>query len=505
MRGLLLREGLFTAVLAIPLGLVLGYLTARGCIHILATWFFPGAIPSVSLLSWPVIVAVIAVVLSTAILSLLGPMRQVAKISPIEAIRYQEKNMGKRAMRKGYAFLNPGRLSAANMSRNRRRTTVTILTMALGGILFLSVAGIVSSMDEMDYARKHLTKGSFMIDLRYSGNDETYPENNLNALQQTDIMGPDFEDAVRAIPGVTRVEQGHMALAYVHHDGYEEGKRFSVSAFTREDIATMDVKRGGIDYDAMLAQNGIVFSTDILMDEFGFKIGDTVNLTLFDGDRGVSFKGVLMASTYHSQGEFAVPQDILDQYITGANPTARFYVWVDGDENGAAYTQVKADLQALVDPDVNMTLISMDEELLIARSSMQMTAIALYMILGILGVVSFMNLINTMVTSIVTRRREIGTLQAIGLSNKQLGAMLWREGLTFTGGTLMWALTLGNMLGYLGFLWAKDAGLMGLTHYHYPLAETVVMVLALVIGQFIVTRLLSRYAHKDSLVQRIQV
>ena len=78
-----------------------------------------------------------------------------------------------------------------------------------------------------------------------------------------------------------------------------------------------------------------------------------------------------------------------------------------------------------------------------------------YAFLLILGAVGVMNLINTMVNSIYTRRRELGIIQAIGMSEKQLVRMLQLEGLFYTAGTLLVALGIGSLAGYGIFLYAK--------------------------------------------------
>ena len=505
MKSLLLREGLLTALCAMPAGLGLGYLLAAACMKLMITLYWPeGAAYRVSLFSLPVLLVVIAVVMLTALLSMLRPMGLVAKISPMEAIRYQEKGTGRQASRKGYPSLSVGRLSAANMSRNRRRTAITIATMGLGGILFLFFAGIISSQNELDYVRHYLTKGEFMIDLRYSTDDATYLENNLDALQETDILGPGLLREIEAIPGVTRVETGNGVLALTDHPDYNEGRCFLVSAFNREDAAAMELRQGDLDYDAMVVENGIILSYDSNMERYGFQLGDVIRFTLFDGTQPVAFEGRLTATTGSGHGHFALPEEVLARYVSRTNPADRVYVWVEGGHEGAAYGSVKTALRQIVESSSSLTLMSMDEELGIARTSMQALSVALYLVIAVLGIVSFLNLINTMVTSIVTRRREIGTLQALGLTNRQLGQMLWREGLVFTGGALFCALTVGNLLGYLGFLFARENGLMGITHYHYPLTETIVMTVLLVAAQFIVTRLLSRYAHRDYIVQRIR-
>ena len=45
------------------------------------------------------------------------------------------------------------------------------------------------------------------------------------------------------------------------------------------------------------------------------------------------------------------------------------------------------------------------------------------------AVISFTNLINTMLTSIVTRKRELGILQAIGLSDRQAVSVFGESGI----------------------------------------------------------------------------
>ena len=51
-----------------------------------------------------------------------------------------------------------------------------------------------------------------------------------------------------------------------------------------------------------------------------------------------------------------------------------------------------------------------------------------------------MNLINTMVNSVYVRRRELGMMQALGLSEKQLFTLFQMEGLFYTLGTLLLSL-----------------------------------------------------------------
>lgn len=95
----------------------------------------------------------------------------------------------------------------------------------------------------------------------------------------------------------------------------------------------------------------------------------------------------------------------------------------------------------IVAQNEHFTLYAMDVEMRIGRSMLGMTIYPFYLLLILIAVISFISLINTMITSIITRKKEIGILQAIGLSGRQLVNMLAGEGLVFTLGTLLISLT----------------------------------------------------------------
>ena len=128
----------------------------------------------------------------------------------------------------------------------------------------------------------------------------------------------------------------------------------------------------------------------------------------------------------------------------------------------------------------------------------------MYVILLMIAVIGFMNLINTMITSIITRKQELGMLQAIGLSDRQLTRMLAGEGMVFTAGTLLASMTLGNIFGYLIFLWGKNSHFMSVTEYHYPVWETVALAVLLIVGQMAITFFIGRRMRKESLIDRIR-
>ena len=182
------------------------------------------------------------------------------------------------------------------------------------------------------------------------------------------------------------------------------------------------------------------------------------------------------------------------------DPTTDIYLHV----NNAQYDNVKKTLQDIVAKSEHFTLYSLDEEMSIGRAGISLTKYPVYLILVLIAVIGFLNLINTMITSVITRKRELGILQALGLSNRQLVRMLSAEGMFFTVGTLFISATLGHVFGYLFFVYAKKMHFMSLTSYHFPLLETILLVLVLLGGQTAITLYISKKVEKESLIERIR-
>lgn len=76
----------------------------------------------------------------------------------------------------------------------------------------------------------------------------------------------------------------------------------------------------------------------------------------------------------------------------------------------------------------------------------------MYLILGsvlsfIIGLIGILNFFNVILTGIITRRREFAMLQSIGMTGKQLKTMLVYEGLLYSLGSVICALTLSLTAG----------------------------------------------------------
>lgn len=514
-------QGAIVSAFAVPVGLFFGFLLPY-FLFPLTLWAYRSgsAISSYSrdaveaiigqlhMFSLPVLLVAAAASLITVAISLRKPIRMAKKVSPVEAIRYQE-NTNDRKSRKGHTEVKVSTLTLANLTRNRRRTTVTILTMGLSCVLFICVSTVISSVSAEDLARRNIPRGDFCISMKYAlYNDKEYPENNLENLVQQEYFSEAFLSKLSSIEGVESVERApgkiisSTDMESPMYENYEN--HLPLSYFTRDDVAELSayLEQGSIDYDRMTANNEIVCTHVYSFQQYGLSIGDTLPITLHDGSREIPLTVTLAALT-QPDADFAflvMTEDTWNSLRLTCDPTTSIYLHVDD----AHYDSVKETLLELVAENKYFTLYCMDVELAVGHASIDLMKYPLYLLLILIAVIGFINLINTMITSIVTRKKELGILQALGLSDRQLVRMLSGEGLVFTAGTLLISLTLGNAAGYLLFLWAKEEHLMSISRYHYPLWETVGLTLVLLIGQTAITLFINKKMKKESLIDRIR-
>ena len=161
-------------------------------------------------------------------------------------------------------------------------------------------------------------------------------------------------------------------------------------------------------------------------------------------------------------------------------------------------------LREITDGQEFLKLETYEEEVSTNKKTTALLSQLCYVFMVVLGGVGIMNLVNTMINSIYVRRRELGVMQAIGLSEKQMVRMLQMEGIFYTAGTLVLSLGIGNLLGYLTFLNAKKDRMFGIISYHYPAMQTAALIAVVLIIQLLLTYLIMKNFRKQSMIERIR-
>lgn len=221
---------------------------------------------------------------------------------------------------------------------------------------------------------------------------------------------------------------------------------------------------------------------------------------LFDGDKKIPFTGTLMASTNSSDSTFLIADEILERLITNINPASAIYITVQPEK----FVSAKSELLPIQQENPYFLFKSYDEEIGVAEHLIRSIRYTIYGLLIVIGIIGYISLVNTMISSILVRKKELGILQAIGLSDRQLRQMIHREGMFFTLGSLLLALVFGNGIGYILVRIIMSTKVLMISKYEFPFFQTIILITAIIIGQVAITLFTNRYIHKRSLVERMR-
>ena len=125
---------------------------------------------------------------------------------------------------------------------------------------------------------------------------------------------------------------------------------------------------------------------------------------------------------------------------------------------------------------------------------------ALSFILALIGILNF---INAVVTSILSRKQEFAMMEAVGMTRRQLRAMLVYEGLIYAGLTFGFSLTLGNVL--CGVLVNMAAGMFWFFKYSFVIWPVLVCVPVLAALAALIPYGAYGQMSKDSVVERLKM
>lgn len=509
LRKIILKEGSILAGVTIPLGIIAGILVTYCIYNFLFLRGFDGRITEKVTIFYPAILLGVALLSYVTVLISLGkPMRVAANISAVEAIRYQESGMKGKGTRQGGMQMNLLRLTMSNLSANRKRTITTILTMGLSCILFVIISNVAGNMNAEYETRQQIEYGRFRIELSGEYHDTEYPESNFYNIQKSGPFKEEFLTKLRQIDGVTTVKTRKVVEIYEESGDMKDEERYGLMSVVTEEEFNWLVKnsyRGIVDYQNTAQQDGVIYMYDHWMETYGYNIGDSFKCKIIDGDTEIPFEAEILGTCGHSNdGSYTITEETFKKLDIKGDMTSIVFV----DCKKGTEDAVLEKLRKLIDENeaVSSEYINLNvykDTLKQNNDSIRLIKSLSYALLIMVGIIGFMNMANTIITSIVTRRREIGVLQALGMTDRQLNKMLQLEGVVFTGGTLLICLSLGNVLGYLSFQYCKTQGFLGLNEYRLPVLELGILVIIIILLQSVLSFLLGKSLSKDSIIERI--
>ena len=477
LRRLIYGQANRLCLIGIPIGLVLGWGLGFLLVPTLLGMLEGESVVSVS----PVIFlgsALFAWV--TVLISCLRPARLAGKVSPVEALRACDApdKTKRTAKKRGSASLRE--MAWANLGRNKKRTALVVCSLSLGLVL-LSCFYAKNAAFDMEKYLSGLTIADFEL------SDASSEDYTGGYDPQGATLNQELVSQVEQADGVE--ETGH-AWSHQFIWQMDDGTAANLAAYYNEDIladwASYDAQGAqdaensikekqatvtlfgldGIPLDAMTDEDHILAGS---FDPEAFATGEyvlavsTASISKEEAKGGKTLPASSVGQTVELEGrtyqvmavvlpdssvvdgaleagenpglelEYVIPSDSFRELYPD-NTMRRLYVNVEEGQVDAmqelldGYT---ASVDRTLPVTSRQTMAQQYEEE--TRSSAVMGN-AISVIIALVGVLNFA---NSMITAIVSRKREFAVIQSVGMTKRQLRRMLVYEGLYYAGLTLL--------------------------------------------------------------------
>ncbi len=494
------RERWFLTVTAIPLGLILAAVIAW--IAVPGYWSWRDNIRSAVLISF---LTYIMVLIATR-----KPLTMAGKVSAMEAIRstaysgQQSRSVSRQLHRR----LTMPRLALMNFSRSRKKALITALSLSLTGILLLCISAYANSVDIREMAQSQFGDRSQYL-LQY----EDYAGQEFVEMQKDNPLGQSLQQELAAIPGVDFVTAYSMTCVEIpalgELPGNQEHEPFFLRGISEEKMEQMYTGEalldGTADYQKLLHGDGIlVCPADGALKEIyrtSYQVGDTIMVSCYNGQtKTYTVMGIVEQVHVGSSTHFFIlPEEelsVLYPEIQDFTGYVNLHVEQDSEQlRRAVFGAVS---------DERVAISGLSDMIANLEKGMRGELTRIYSILIFIFVFSLINLANTLITNLLTRQREFGVFQSVGMSDRQLSKMLSFECLYYVGITLFVTLTLGTVCSLAVCKVFDQIGMFGRLPYHFPVSQVLLFAAALFLVQAVFSVCAVRYTRKLSLVERIK-
>lgn len=526
-------------LIGIPAGLILGWLL--GMVLVPA---FTGIIEGESHVSASPLIFIGSAVFAwlTVLISCMRPARLAGKVSPVEALRMSDADGKSKKTRRKKENASLSSMAWANLGRNKKRTVTVICSLTLALVLLscfyaknaafdmekyladLTIADFeLSDATSEDYIGGYDPKGTtlnkeLVTELEnFKGTEEIghqysaqftwkMDEQTLSNLKgyYTEEMLADWSAYDPSGPEEYRkaVETGETSAVTFGMDG------IPLQAITQEKY----IMDGVFDAKAFVTGKyvlavGPAISQDETYPQLPVpSVGSAIELDgksyevmavvypLMPVDDGASEMGAPASMEMH----FILPSETF-QAQWPENTLRRLFVNVEDAHVDEMQEWLNTYIQEKDSSLPVTSRSSMAEQYERETRSSAVMGNAISIIIALVGVLNF---INSMVTAIVSRKREFAMIQSIGMTKRQLCKMLVCEGLYYAAITLTASYLVSAAAVGVGVRAMVDGGF---TTFHFTLLPLMICTPVLLIFAVVIPYLCFKNLEKESIVERLRM
>jgi putative ABC transport system permease protein len=542
-KKIVLKEASILACIGVPIGLLFGVIAIM-CITAAFKLIGGDSVLLVKLDIDPFVMAVSLVIgLISIYISAILPSIFAGRISPLVAIssrtsitKEKIKKSKHRLTHKFFGF--EGAMAAKNIKRNRKRYRITVFSIIISVVLFVAFKSFMDMTLTISDSPNLSRDIHFTVyrsgDRKSAENIDDKLLNNLKAINSVDTVYKRYgEISFDAVIGTTSEVKEVQAIGSIYNKTTLNGtEKTLMQAYTEVyDAAALEeakkyVEAGSIDIQKLNQENGVIlinkntiYNGNTKKKYVGpvanLKVGDEIDLQYIDFEKGqlefgkgnvkkVKVMAILSSDPFDFYGSEAglklITTEEAAKSIIGDKSLVidRFNIKIKDvkDEEIA-----KESIEDAIRSTPSLRLVNNIDSNRRSKSTMLMVQILIYGFVIVVSLISCVNIINTLTTNIILRKREFAALKSIGLTQRGLKKMIVLEGLLYGVVGSIYGSIVGCGLSFLMYY-----GFGGLREFSWPIpwdAMAIASASALIIGYIAVLSPLSRIK-KENLIEAIR-
>lgn len=447
---------LLLCAVGIPVGLVLGALSAKGILTAATGLFTPeifmvqDAMELKQLIAensggnWLLLATSGILTLAFALFAALPAASFAAKVSPVIAMSGTNAKV-KRRGRRTKRIRNFERYYARlNMKRNLGRTVITILSLVMSITVFIALQGAVVLLDANSSTGEHLgdyslvneTVGFSQAELETLEND---PRVETVAAFQFSLYEQNAEGIVEGIDTNLALAPAETLQIVGLNDVYWEKR---LEGNIPSDILTQ-LKEG----KGCLVRNSVPIAFEGKdFDDTCISTGDVISIAgkqLTVLETVDNYGDVFTAGNngFVNGVQIIVNEDLYQQ-LTGKSSYSELLPALAENVDRGEFDETVSALAQRVPGTITLSYEDTDRQLAESFEQIRLLAWGLILFISLIGL---LNIVNTVYTNVHTRVSEIGTQRAIGMGSRSLYKVFLWEGAYYG----LYAALIGSVTGYL--------------------------------------------------------
>lgn len=549
-KSILKRQVAKIVIIAIPIGLIIGYLVGIKFTPIIISFTIFKDFKQIS--KNPLIFIFSALFsLLTVYISCRKPFILGAKISPIEAVKFtgvkvkqNKKSCGKHRLKK-HKGKNIIAIALANIMKNPKKTIVTSISIALSSSIFIIVYNIgvgynindmVERYAQSDFRLFHYT-ARWSQQEPYKPIDKTICDDisklpfvkDMHVYYMARTM-PDYDELPNGGKGY--FSEGEIKNEGIFKEEYEkinsknkkiEGSekdkniRLQIMGVPEENIKKELTYNGNKIIDGKIDEEKLKTGDYfIYISQLGDKnkelirAGDTIKISFYNWQKNnyveknltvmaVAQKNDVYGKSNINLSPIILPNRIFKEIYKNYDELIS-YIEIDTKEGDSKVNYDK--INSVNKSKGNFQVLTESKYMYFNDFANQRKNISFigFSIAALMGLIAILNMVNTLVTNIISRKIEIACIQSIGMTKRQLKKMLLGEGLWLEVISIVITLPLSFILTYqIG----KIGMFSGFNVKAYMVSVTIVL-LAMLAMVFIIAIIMVKFITKTSIVERLR-